>query len=147
MPPRNHKSWLAQPNIESISSSAYNSPEIFAQEQERIFSKVWVPICHISEMYKQGDFRTSQIAGVNVLAYNTGKRVHAWRNYGVSQPSGTFKAPVVTSEPKLHCEEKHGGMVWVTIDPNPTQSVEESTPGPLHCIAVAIDTVEMDVLH
>ena len=147
MPPRNHANWLKKPVVESISSTAYNCPEIFAQEQERIFSKVWVPICHISEMYKQGDFRTSQIAGVNVLAYNTGKRVHAWRNYGVSQPSGTFKAPVVTSEPKLHCEVKHGGMVWVTLDPNPTQSVEEWTAGAFDCIADAIDTEEMEVFH
>ena len=120
---------------------------LFAQEQEQIFSKVWVPICHISEMYKQGDFRTSQIAGVNVLAYNTGKRVHAWRNYGVSQPSGTFKAPVVTVEPKLHCEVKHGGMVWVTLDPNPSTSVEEWTAGAFDCIADAIDAEELEVFH
>ena len=68
MPPRNHKNWLAQPNIESISSTAYNSPEIFAQEQEQIFSKVWVPMCHKSEMPSAGNFRTTQIAGVNVIA-------------------------------------------------------------------------------
>ena len=91
MPPRNHKKWLAQPNVESISSTAYNSPEIFAQEQERIFSKVWVPMCHISEMYNALDYRTTQIAGVNVIAYNTGDGVRAYRNYGIHSPSGTLE--------------------------------------------------------
>ena len=42
MPPRNHKSWLSQPKVESISSTAYNCPEIFAQEQELIFKKVFL---------------------------------------------------------------------------------------------------------
>ena len=70
MAPRNHKNWLAQPNVESISSTAYNSPEIFEMEQELIFKKVWVPMCHISEMYNRGNFRTTQIAGVNVIAVN-----------------------------------------------------------------------------
>ena len=147
MPPRNHKNWLAQPNVESISSTAYNSPEIFAREQEHIFSKVWVPMCHISEMYNELDYRTTQIAGVNVIAYNTGKGVRAYRNYNIHSPSGTLGAPIVTVEPQLYCEVKHGGMVWVTLDPNPTQSVEEWTAGAFDCIADAIDTEEMEVFH
>ena len=38
-------------------------------------------------------------------------------------------------------------MVWVTLDPNPTQSVEEWTAGAFDCIADAIDTEEMEVFH
>ena len=147
MPPRNHKNWLAQPNVESISSTAYNDPEVFAQEQEHIFSKVWVPMCHISEMYNELDYRTTQIAGVNIIAYNTGNGIRAYRNYGIYSPSGTLGAPIVTVEPQLYCEVKHGGMVWVTLDPNPTQSVEEWTAGAFDCIADAIDTEEMEVFH
>ena len=147
MPPRNHKNWLAEPKVESISSKCYNNQAIFDMEIEQIFSKVWIPICHISEMPEAGDFRTTQIANVTVLAYNTGKGVRAYRNYGVLQPSGTLAAPIVTSEPKLHCEVKHGGMVWVTLDPNPTQSVEEWTAGAFDCIADAIDTEELEVFH
>ena len=71
MPPRNHKSWKAQPTVEYISSECYNNHAIFEQEQKQIFSKVWIPMCHTSEMYNMGDFRTTQIAGVNVIAYNT----------------------------------------------------------------------------
>jgi methanesulfonate monooxygenase large subunit len=48
---------------------------------------------------------------------------------------------------KLHTEVNHGGMVWVTLDPNPTQSVDEWTGGAFDCIADAIDTEEMEVFH
>ena len=148
MPPRNHKNWLAQPNVESISSTAYNSPEIFSQEQERIFSKVWVPMCHISEMYNIGDFRTTQIAGQTVIAVNTGptvKVVKAYRDDQYVKPSGNMTT--MPSGIPLYSEVKHGGMVWVTLDPNPTQSVEEWTAGAFDCIADAIDTEEMEVFH
>jgi methanesulfonate monooxygenase large subunit len=74
MAPRNHKQWKSVPNVEYISSECYNNNSIFQQEQELIFSKVWIPMCHISEMYEKGNYRTTQIAGQNVIAYNTGER-------------------------------------------------------------------------
>ena len=147
MPPRNHKSWLAKPKVESISSKCYNNQAIFDLEIERIFSKVWIPVCHISEMPTVGSFRTMQIANTTILVYNYCNEVRAYRNYGIHEPSGILAAPIVTSEPRLHCEVKHGGMVWVTLDPNPTQSVEEWTAGAFDCIADAIDTEELEVFH
>ena len=48
---------------------------------------------------------------------------------------------------KLHTEVKHGQMVWVTLDPNPSKSVDEWTAGAFDCIADAIDTEELDVFH
>ena len=47
MAPRNHKNWTATPKVEYISSDVYNSHYLYEQEQEQIFSKVWVPMCHI----------------------------------------------------------------------------------------------------
>ena len=151
MPPRNHKNWLAKPKVESISSSAYNCPEIFEQEQEQIFKKVWVPMCHISEMRNKGDFRTTRIADTRVIAINIdGTNVQAYHNTNdidIRKPSGTYTWAFATTEKPLHCEVKHGGMIWVTLDPNPTQSVEEWTAGAFDCIADAIDTEELDVFH
>ena len=147
MAPRNHKQWRTKPNVEYVSSLIYSDQDLYEQEIEQIFSKVWVPCFHKSELPHAGNFRTGQIAGQNILAYNTGKEIVAYRNYDVNEPSGTFAAPIVTSEPKLHCEVKHGGMVWITLDPNPTQSVEEWTAGAFDCIADAIDTEEMEVFH
>jgi len=147
MPPRNHKDWTKEPKVEHISSLIYSSHDIYKQEQENIFSKVWVPMCHISEMYNTGNFRTSQIAGVNVIAWNTGDGVRAYKNHTINKPSGTLAVPMVSLEPELYCEVKHGGMVWVTLNPNPTQSVDEWTGGAFDCIADAIDTEEMEVFH
>ena len=147
MPPRNHKDWIKKPKVEYINSLIYSDQSLYEQEVENIFSKVWVPCFHKSELPDAGNFRTGQIAGQNILAYNTGKEIRAYRNYDVLQPSGTFTAPLVTAEPKLHCEVKHGCMVWITLDPNPTMSVEEWTCGAFDCIADAIDTEEMEVFH
>ena len=147
MPPRNHKDWIKEPKVEYVNSLIYSDQSLYEQEVENIFSKVWVPCFHKSELPNAGNFRTGQIAGQNILAYNTGTEIRAYRNYTVMEPSGTFAAPVVTSEPKLYCEVKHGGMVWITLDPNPTMSVEEWTCGAFDCIADAIDTEEMEVFH
>jgi len=147
MSPRNHKDWIKKPKVEYINSLIYSDHSLYKQEQENIFSKVWVPMCHISEMYNKGNFRTTQIAGVNVIAWNTGDGVKAYKNHTINKPSGTLAVPMVSLEPELHCEVKHGGMVWVTLDPNPTQSVDEWTAGAFDCIADAIDTEEMEVFH
>jgi len=147
MAPRNHKDWTKKPKVEHINSLIYSDHSLYEQEQENIFSKVWVPMCHISEMYNKGNFRTTQIAGVNVIAWNTGDGVKAYKNHTINKPSGTLAVPMASLEPELHCEVKHGGMVWVTLDPNPTQSVDEWTAGAFDCIADAIDTEEMEVFH
>ena len=147
MAPRNHKDWTKKPKVEHINSLIYSDHSLYEQEQENIFSKVWVPMCHISEMYNKGNFRTTQIAGVNVIAWNTGNGVKAYKNHTINKPSGTLAVPMVSLEPELHCEIKHGGMVWVTLDPNPTQSVDEWTAGAFDCIADAIDTEELEVFH
>ena len=147
MAPRNHKDWTKKPKVEHINSLIYSDHSLYEQEQENIFSKVWVPMCHISEMYNKGNFRTTQIAGINVIAWNTGNGVKAYKNHTINKPSGTLAVPMVSLEPELHCEIKHGGMVWVTLDPNPTQNVDEWTAGAFDCIADAIDTEEMEVFH
>jgi len=148
MPARNHKNWLAKPPVEAISSECYSSQEIFEKEIKKIFAKVWVPVIHKSEIRNEGDYRTSQIAFQNIIIVNAGDRIKAYRLYDARyQISGTLKAPIVTSEPELYCEVKHGGMVWVTLDPNPSMSVEEWTAGAFDCIADAIDSEELEVFH
>jgi len=147
MPPRNHKNWLKQPNVESVSSEIYSSRKIFNEEIESIFSKVWVPVCHISEMYNELDYRTSQIAGHNIIVYNTGDGVSAYYNHSIQKPTGKLQAPITTSDLELYSEIKHGGMVWVTLDPNPTMDVEQWTAGAFDCIADAIDTEELEIFH
>ena len=147
MPPRNHNNWTKTPKVEYISSECYNNFKIFEEEQKEIFAKVWVPMCHISEMYNKDDFRTTQIAGKSVIAWNTGDGVEAAYNLQMQSPAGNFHLIDKGCGQRLHCEVKHGGMVWVTLDPNPSQSVESWTAGAFDCIADAIDTEEMEVFH
>jgi len=150
MPPRNHKQWSSAPQVEAISSACYNSFEIHQQEQDKIFSKVWVPMCHKSEMPNAGNFRTTQIAGVNIIAVNNGDTIKSYLNTGkINTPSGTMTRVefLMNDYKELYTEVKHGGMVWTTLNENPTQSVEEWTAGAFDCIADAIDTEELEVFH
>ena len=62
MPPRNHKNWIKQPKIEYISSKLYSDWDLYSQELDNIFSKVWVPVCHESELMGNNWYRTSTIA-------------------------------------------------------------------------------------
>jgi len=146
MAPRNHTNWKAKPKVEHISSDCYNSFYLFEEEQKHIFSKVWVPMCHISEMYNQGDYRTTQIAGQNVIAWNTGKGVKAYKNPSIHSVAGNMTSNDACGE-ELYSEVYHGGMVWVTLDDNPTHSVDQWTAGAFDCIGEAIDTEEMEVFH
>ena len=43
------------------------SPEIFAQEQERIFSRQWVLVGHQSQIAEAGDYFTAEISGENFI--------------------------------------------------------------------------------
>ena len=146
MPPRNHKDWTKTPKVEYVNSLIYSDESLFEQEQQNIFSKVWVPMCHMSEMRDVFNYRTTQIAGQNVIAWNRGDNIYAYLNPTVHSPSGKkYNDEGLGKE--LYCEVKHGGMVWVTLDPNPTQSVDEWTGGAFDCIADAIDAEEMEVFH
>ena len=146
MPPRNHKQWSSRPKVEYISSECYNNHEIFQREIKDIFAKVWVPVCHMSEIPDIFCYRTSQIAFQNVIVWNTGDGVKAFLNNGPQTPSGKmWNRDTVGKE--LHCEIKHGQMVWVTLNPDPDMTVDQWTAGAFDCIADAIDTEELEVFH
>lgn len=150
MAPRNHKNWLAKPKVEYISSECYNNHEIFEQEIKDIFSKVWVPVCHLSEMDMTGSYRTTQIAFKNVIVirFSSGQ-VKAFENNSVTKPAGHDMALCyhALKWKELPCEIKHGGMVWVTLDTSTSMTVDQWTAGAFDCIEDAIDTEEMEVFH
>jgi len=82
MPARNHKNWLKKPkNVEYVDSRIYSDYDIYEEEIKNIFAKVWIPMCHISEMRNKGDFRTTKIADKRVIAINIdGNNVQAYYN-------------------------------------------------------------------
>ena len=148
MPARNHKKWLKTPTIEYVDSRIYSSQEIYEEEMKNIFAKVWIPLCHKSEMPNKGDFRTSQIAFQNLVAVNHGDTFKVYHNPGIRGVSGTFVDFTFVEDLKeLPTEVKHGGMVWTTLDTNPTMDVDQWTCGAFDCIADAIDTEELEIFH
>ena len=150
MPPRNHKDWTKKPKVEYVNSLIYSDYKLYEQELENIFSKVWVPMCHSSELPHLGDFRKTQIALQNVVAirFKSGV-IKTFLTDRVKSPSGNNLALTYHSGDwkEIPCEVKHGGMVWTTLNDNPTMSVDEWTGGAFDCITDAIDTEEMEVFH
>lgn len=46
---------------------AYADPAVFALEQERIFSRLWIYVAHESQLKNPGDFVRTRLAGLEVL--------------------------------------------------------------------------------
>ena len=132
MPPRNHRDWTKTPKVEYINSLIYSDHYLYEQELENIFSKVWIPMCHSSEMPNLGDFRKTQIALKNVVAIRfEGNKVRTFLTDSVKSPSGNNLALTYHSGKwtELPCEVKHGGMIWTTLDIDNTKTVDEWTAG------------------
>jgi len=58
---RNSNQWHSRPNLPDthfVDTSIYTSDELFCEEQEKIFNKVWIIACHESEIPNQFDYRT-----------------------------------------------------------------------------------------
>ena len=147
MPPRNHKKWLEKPKVDFVSSLIYSDHGLYEQELENIFSKVWIPICHESELPNTGCFRTSSIANQNVIAVHRQSGIEVYKNDGIRAVSGQFDPTGHGYWDKLHSEVKYGGMVWTTLDPDPRQSLDEWIGGAFDCILSAIDTEPLEVFH
>jgi len=144
MPPRNHKDWKKEPNVEYINSRIYSDWDIYSQELETIFSKVWVPVCHESELPEDNWYRTATIAHTPIAVIKNKHGIHVYKNtglHGVSGPVG-----IITGN-RLHSEIGYGGMVWATLDDNPTQSLKEWLNGSFDCIIDAIDAEPLEVFH
>ena len=79
-------------------------------------------MCHISELPEPGNFRTTSIAGVNVIAINNGDGVKVYRNPGkFMAPAGSMTRVqfYMDEYEELFSEVKHGQMVWVTLNDSP----------------------------
>lgn len=57
----------ALPETHYLDNRIFTDETIFAQEQKDIFQRVWLFLCHESELAAPGDFRTATVAGKPVL--------------------------------------------------------------------------------
>ena len=140
MPARNHTRWKEIPGQiksgEYVDSRIYSDEKIFKKEMNSIFSKVWIPVCHESEVSEPYRFRTTTIAGVPVMVVrDKDDMVHALANTSERRPSGKIELEVGFRDipDHLHCDVKFGGFVWVTLNDNPP-SIEEWVDGSFDCM-------------
>jgi len=111
MPARNHRQWTSPPPLKAnewVDSRIYSDQEIFDEEQEKIFKKCWIPVCHESELSEAYDFRTMSIAQEPIIVVRgADKEVRAFLNVcphrGMMierRPSGSFLEGSPSGNPK-----------------------------------------------
>src|ERR1700680_3022194 len=72
----------------SLPQKYFVSPEVFAEEQEKIFSKQWLLVGHQSKLKKSGDFFLATIAGESLIVIRDQKsEIRAF--YNVCRHRGT----------------------------------------------------------
>src|SRR5438093_7099921 len=76
------------PNAKTLPQRYFVSSEIFAREQEKIFSKQWVLVGHQSEIAKAGDYFVAEVAIESlIIVRDKGGEVHGF--YNVCRHRGT----------------------------------------------------------
>ena len=73
---RNAAQWEARPRLPPthyVDTRVYTDPELFREEIEKIWNKVWIPICHESELAEPLDYRTSAVGGGTPIVVVRGK--------------------------------------------------------------------------
>ena len=111
MPSRNAAEWAATPKLkpeEWVDSRIYTEEAIFEEELERIWKKVWLPMCHESELPEPYDFRTFTIAREPiVVCRGPDRKVRAFLNIcphrGMMlerRPSGSFLEGQASGNPR-----------------------------------------------
>ena len=112
MPARNAKQWETVPGKlssgEYVDSRIYSDREIFEEEITKIFRKVWMPVCHESELPDPYSFRTMTVAREPVMVVRgADNQIRAFLNVCPhrgnmleNRPSGSFEEAAPSGAPK-----------------------------------------------
>ena len=112
MPARNEKQWANVPGKlasgEYVDSRIYSDHAIFEEEVSKIFRKVWMPVCHESELPDPYCFRTTTVAREPIMVVRGADNVvRAFLNVCPhrgnmieNQPSGSFEEGRPSGAPK-----------------------------------------------
>lgn len=112
MPARNEEQWRKPPKGlkpgEFLDSRIYSDRGLFEEELNKIWKKVWIPVCHESELAQPYDFRTVTIAREPILVVRgEDRQIRAFLNVCPHRgnmierrPSGSFKEGSPSGNPK-----------------------------------------------
>jgi hypothetical protein len=88
------------------------SPEFYELERDAIFRRVWLNVCRLEDVPRNGSPFTKAIT------------VTATTIVVTRDPDGTLRASAASDERILHCDVWNG-FVFVNLDPEPRQSLRE----------------------
>ena len=72
----------------TLAQQYFVSPEVFAEEQDRIFSKQWVLVAHQSQLAEPGDYFVAEVASESlIIVRDKGAELHGF--YNVCRHRGT----------------------------------------------------------
>lgn len=86
-----------------LPGQVYTDPAIYELERERIFSRSWLPVCHVSQLEQRGDYVARKLAGESLVAVRGRddeirvlSNVCRHRYTALTQGSGTCKGNRIT---------------------------------------------------
>jgi len=109
---RNLELWSRPPQLPDthyVDTRVYTDRSIFSEEIEQIFDRVWLPVCHESELPDAYDFRTSGVAGTKpiVMVRGPDRRIRTFLNVCphrgntiVRSPAGSLTKAEPSGNPK-----------------------------------------------
>ena len=77
MAARDETSWRNPPKVPAthyVSGRVYHDESVYEDERAKLFGKVWVLVCHESEVAQKFDFRTTELAGTPLVAFGYPRR-------------------------------------------------------------------------
>src|SRR5438309_10522540 len=77
-----------QDGAKTLPQRYFVSPAVFAEEQEKVFSKQWVLVGHQSQIAKSGDYFTAEVAGESLIIVRD-KRAEICGFYNVCRHRGS----------------------------------------------------------
>lgn len=117
---RSKEEWSRKPSLPNshfVNTGIYTSPQLHDEEMGKIWGKVWLPVCHESELPEPLDFRTSGLAGNKpiVVVRGTDKKIRTFlnvcphrNNVIVRAPAGSLKKAEPSGNPNHMTCMYHG---------------------------------------
>ena len=154
MPARNSKQWEQVPGKlksgEYVDSRIYSDRGIFEEEINKIFKKVWTPVCHESELPDPYSFRTMTVAREPVMVVRgADNQIRAFLNVCPhrgnmieNRPSGSFEHGSPSGAPKHMTCMFHA---WQFDPPSPDSAGIAYLPGSTTLLMSDSEVNEMNI--
>lgn len=161
---RSAETWEQTPSLPDghyVNGRVYHDEQIFAEEREHIFKKIWHFVCHESEVAEVYDFRTVERADVPLVVMDPGGNArthtcfyHHWTYdtqgtcVSMPRPENYANTPVCKENMGLRevKTEVKWGFVFVNLDDG-CQPLDDYLDGSLDIFDEVLPHAELEVFH